>query len=95
MAILLAGRPYHADMLIQHGVSDMLADMGVYVLTDDIVRGRKSVIDDAHYLPQWAYPNRIMEAAKWCAGQDGVEFVEMTSSAAARMPSSPTRYATC
>ena len=79
MAILLAGRPYHADMLIQHGVSDMLADMGVYVLTDDIVRGRKSVIDDAHYLPQWAYPNRIMEAAKWCAGQDGVEFVEMTS----------------
>ena len=79
MTIMLAGRPYHADMLIQHKVSDMLADMGVYVLTDDIVRGRKVAVDDTHYLPQWAYPNRILEAAEWSAGQEGVEFVEMTS----------------
>ena len=79
MAIMLAGRPYHADMLIQHKVSDMLADMGVYVLTDDIVRGRKVAVNDTHYLPQWAYPNRILEAAEWSAGQEGVEFVEMTS----------------
>lgn len=79
MTILLAGRPYHADMLIQHKVSDMLADMGVYVITDDIVRGRKAAADDAHYLPQWAYPNRILEAARWSADRKDVEFVEMTS----------------
>ena len=79
LAILLAGRPYHADMLIQHKVSDMLADMGIYVITDDIVRDKKVAVNDAHYLSQWAYPNRILEAAKWCAGQDGMEFVQMTS----------------
>ena len=65
-------------MLIQHKVSDMLADMGVYVITDDIVRGRKAADEDAHYLPQWAYPNRILEAARWSAGRKDVEFVEMT-----------------
>lgn len=37
VSILLAGRPYHTDPLIQHKVSDMLAEMGVHVLTDDIV----------------------------------------------------------
>ena len=79
LAILLAGRPYHADMLIQHKVSDMLADMGIYVVTDDIVRDKRVAVSDAHYLSQWAYPNRILEAAKWSAGQKGMEFVEMTS----------------
>lgn len=38
LIILLAGRPYHSDPLIQHKVSDMIAAMGVYVITDDIVR---------------------------------------------------------
>lgn len=36
LTILLAGRPYHADPLIQHKVSNMLAEMGVDVLTRDL-----------------------------------------------------------
>lgn len=80
LAVLLAGRPYHADPLIQHGVGDLLAGMGIYVLTDDIVRGRKMAGDDAHFVEQWAYPTRILDAARWCAEQDNkVQFVEMTS----------------
>lgn len=80
MCILLAGRPYHADALIQHKVSDMLAGMGIDVLTDDVVRGKEVEIADTHFLSQWAYPNRIMKAAKWCALQGReVQFVQMTS----------------
>ena len=80
LAILLAGRPYHTDLLIQHGVGDMLAGMGIYVLTDDIVRGQRMPTDDAHFVEQWAYPTRILDAARWCAAQDAkVQFVEMTS----------------
>ena len=80
LAILLAGRPYHTDPLIQHGVGDMLAGMGIYVLTDDIVRGQQLAGDDAHFVEQWAYPTRILDAARWCAAQDyKVQFVEMTS----------------
>lgn len=80
VSILLAGRPYHTDPLIQHKVSDMLAEMGVHVLTEDVAREEDVTIDDVHFLSQWAYPNRIMKAAKWCALQDNlVQFVQMTS----------------
>lgn len=80
LSILLAGRPYHADPLIQHQVSDMLANMGIHVLTEDIVRDEAVDIKDTHFLAQWSYPNRIMRAAKWCTGQgNDVQFVQMTS----------------
>lgn len=79
--VLLAGRPYHADMLIQHKISDLLAEMGIDVITDDIVREQATQVEgDVHFLPQWSYPNRILKAAQWCAAQGSdVQFVEMTS----------------
>ena len=80
LTILLAGRPYHSDPLIQHKVADMMADMGINVITDDIVREKDVQAEQAHILAQWAYPNRIMKAATWCAKEgDDVQFVEMTS----------------
>lgn len=79
-AILLAGRPYHTDPLIQHRVSHMLAEMGIDVLTEDIVRDEDIDITDTHFLAQWSYPNRIMRAAQWCTQQPtNVQFVQMTS----------------
>ena len=79
--VLLAGRPYHTDMLIQHKISDILAEMGIDVITDDIVRDQTTQVEgDVHFLPQWSYPNRILKAAQWCAAQGSdVQFVEMTS----------------
>ena len=80
MVILLAGRPYHSDPLIQHQVADMIAGMGVDVITDDIVREKDIPLSDVHFVPQWAYPNRILKAAKWCAMQgDDVHMVQFTS----------------
>ena len=38
LTILLAGRPYHTDPLIQHKLSEMIANLGVNVINDDIVR---------------------------------------------------------
>lgn len=78
--ILLAGRPYHADPLIQHKIADMIADMGIDVITDDIVRKEEADMPDAHFLAQWTFPNRILKAAQWCATQGGrVQFVQLTS----------------
>ncbi len=81
LTVLLAGRPYHADPLIQHQLSDVVASMGVNVITDDVVRHDRSIsLDDVHFIPQWAYANRILKAAKWTAiqGKD-VQCMEMTS----------------
>ena len=80
LVILLAGRPYHTDPLIQHRVSEMAAAMGVYVITDDIVYDEKLSIDDTIYLSQWAYPNRILKAAKWAGLQNSnVQYMQLTS----------------
>lgn len=81
LIILLAGRPYHTDPLIQHRLSDMIASMGVNVISDDIVRGDYCTeARGTHLVEQWAYTNRIIKAAQWAANQpQDVHFVEMTS----------------
>lgn len=81
LTILLAGRPYHTDPMVQHKLSEMIASLGVNVISDDIVRGSESdQRDQTHLVEQWAYANRIIRSAEWAAkeGED-VHFVEMTS----------------
>jgi predicted nucleotide-binding protein (sugar kinase/HSP70/actin superfamily) len=80
LVIMLAGRPYHSDPLIQHGVAEMIAALGADVITDDLVRDETIHLDDVDFLSQWTYTNRILRAAKWCAEQGPeVQFVELTS----------------
>ncbi|MDR1011668.1 MAG: acyl-CoA dehydratase activase-related protein [Opitutaceae bacterium] len=79
--ILLAGRPYHTDPLIQHKVADMIAGFGVDVISEDIAR----LDDDTDAggpgsVRQWAYTNRILKAARWVAeAPANVHFVQLTS----------------
>lgn len=78
--VLLAGRPYHTDALIQHNLADLIANMGIDVITEDISREERQEIKDVHFLSQWSYPNRILRAAQWCSEQkEPVPFIEMTS----------------
>ena len=79
--ILLAGRPYHTDPLIQHKLSEMIANLGVNVISDDIVRDNSEIeTQDTYLIKQWAYMNRILKAAEWTARQgNDIQFVQMTS----------------
>ncbi len=90
LTILLAGRPYHTDPLIQHKLSEMIANLGVNVISDDIARSTPDTENDksdpshcvaeTYLVKQWAYMNRIMKAAQWAAEQgNDVHFVQMTS----------------
>ena len=81
LTILLAGRPYHTDPLIQHKLSEMIAALGVNVISDDIVRGNLSIgAGDTCLVRQWAYMNRLIKAGQWCAEQPfDVHYVQMTS----------------
>lgn len=80
LVILLAGRPYHSDPLIQHKAAEIISSMGTDVISDDIIRDIDLPLDGITFLPQWTYTNRILRAAKWCAMQGPeVQFVELTS----------------
>ena len=79
--ILLAGRPYHIDPLIQHKISEAIAEMGAVVINEDIVRfSRTDDISHKSLVNQWAFPNRIIKAARWVTEQPShVHFVQLTS----------------
>lgn len=80
LAIVLAGRPYHADPLVQHKIADMVAAIGADVLTEDVVRDTDAPTDGVNFVPQWAYATRILKAAEWTARQDGrVQMMQLTS----------------
>lgn len=81
LVILLAGRPYHIDPLIQHKIADMVTDFGADVITEDVVRHLQVNPNEVQSVMQWAYTNRIFKSAQWTAndGPDNVHFVEITS----------------
>lgn len=80
MAIVLAGRPYHTDPLIQHKVSEMIAKLGVDVLTEEIARNMNIDEQETFILKQWTFVNRILNSAQWAARQNNlVHYVETTS----------------
>ena len=78
--ILLAGRPYHNDPLIQHKVSEIITSFGVDVLTEDLVRMNEFERQDSHVIKQWSYVNRIVRAAEWVAStSENVHYIQLTS----------------
>lgn len=81
LTIVLAGRPYHTDPLIQHKLGDILTGLGVQVISEDIVRHHDDWSDGkTNSVRQWTYVNRIIKAANWVASQtDDIQFVELTS----------------
>jgi len=81
ITVLLAGRPYHTDPLVQHKLSNLISAMGINVISEDIARNDNNLSTNESFLvEQWAYINRILKAAQWVANQTSdVHFMQMTS----------------
>lgn len=80
--ILLAGRPYHTDPLIEHKISHAIADMGVDVITEHAaIHAGQDVYSEINAVTQWAYPNRVFKAANFAGKSDykGLQMVQLTS----------------
>jgi len=78
--ILLLGRPYHIDPLINHKIPDILTGFGMDVITEDsIPLEPDQTLDNRHVMTQWEYINRYYHAARWAGGQDHVEVVQLNS----------------
>ena len=80
LLIVLAGRPYHSDGLINHKIPDILTGFGADIVTEDTVPLNEDSLKDVHVVTQWSYPNRIYNAAKWVAGKrDNIQLVQLNS----------------
>jgi predicted nucleotide-binding protein (sugar kinase/HSP70/actin superfamily) len=78
-AVVLAGRPYHIDPAINHGIPELITSLGLGVLTEDSVAHLGTVERPLRVVDQWVYHNRLYRAAIFIAGQKNIEFVQLTS----------------
>jgi predicted nucleotide-binding protein (sugar kinase/HSP70/actin superfamily) len=80
LLIVLAGRPYHIDPLVNHGISELLAGMGADLIPEDVLPNEgKYTLRDSNVLTQWSYTNRLFAAAKYVAKTAHTELVHITS----------------
>ncbi len=62
--IVLAGRPYHIDPEINHGINRIICNLGAIVLTEDSISNKESRFMTG-VLNQWTYHSRLYAAAKY------------------------------
>ena len=78
-AIVLAGRPYHLDKEINHGIDTMINSLGLAVLTEDSICYESEIDTNLRVVDQWAYHSRIYHAADVISKYDNLELVSLNS----------------
>ncbi len=76
--IVLAGRPYHIDSEINHGIDRLITSLGVAVLSEDSVSDLAEP-PRVQVLNQWTYHARLYSAAAYCAERDDMYLVQLVS----------------
>ena len=77
--IVLAGRPYHVDPEVNHGIPELVTTLGMAVFTEDSVLGDQVLERPLRVRDQWAYHSRLYEAAAVVADDPGLELVQLNS----------------
>lgn len=78
-AIVLAGRPYHLDSGINHGIPELITSLGMAVLTEDGVAPLGKDIKHLRVVDQWSYHSRLYHAAEFVSRTEGFQIVELNS----------------
>lgn len=77
--IVLAGRPYHIDPEINHGIPDMINSLGFAVLTEDSIAHLGNLKRDIRVVDQWAYHTRLYESASEVIKNNRLELIQLNS----------------
>lgn len=78
-AVVLAGRPYHIDPEINHGISELINSYKIAVLTEDSICHLGKIERPLVVMDQWAYHSRLYAAASFVATQDNIELIQLNS----------------
>ena len=76
--IVLAGRPYHVDPEVNHGIDKLILQQGAAVVTEDSISDRVQPFKTT-VLNQWTYHSRLYAAAKYCTTQQDMDLVQLVS----------------
>ena len=77
--IVLAGRPYHVDPEIHHGIPELITSYGFAVLTEDSISHLGKVERPLVVTDQWMYHSRLYGAASFVKTQDNLDLIQLNS----------------
>ncbi len=77
--IVLAGRPYHVDPEINHGIDTMITSLGLCVLSEDSIAHLSTVKRPIRVVDQWVFHSRLYRAADVVGNNKNVELVQLNS----------------
>ena len=77
--IVLAGRPYHIDPEINHGIDTLITSLGLAVLTEDSISNQTQATRPIRVVDQWMFHSRLYAAADFVGKHDNLELVQLNS----------------
>lgn len=76
--MILAGRPYHIDEEICHGIDSLASSLGFVVVSEDSI-SHLAETPEVHVLNQWTYHARLYRAAAYAVAHEDTELVQLVS----------------
>ena len=76
--IVLAGRPYHVDPEVNHGIDKLIVQHDACVITEDSISNLVQKFDTS-VLNQWSYHSRLYAAAKYCVNHADMDLIQLVS----------------
>ncbi len=76
--MILAGRPYHIDPEIGHGIDKLAVSLGFVVVSEDSIC-HLAPVQKVRVLNQWTYHARLYRAARYAAEHADTELVQLVS----------------
>ena len=77
--IVLAGRPYHIDPEIHHGIPDLINSYGLAVLTEDSISHLADIERPIRVNDQWMYHSRLYAAASFVKTREDLDLIQLNS----------------
>ena len=77
--IVLAGRPYHVDPEINHGIPELINSYGIAVLTEDSISHLGNVERPLIVMDQWMYHSRLYAAANYVKKTENLDLIQLNS----------------
>ena len=75
---VIAGRPYHVDPEINHGIDQLIASFGLVIVSEDAV-WQLTEEPRVHVLNQWTYHSRMYGAAKYVTQKENAQLIQLVS----------------
>lgn len=77
--LVLAGRPYHVDPLINHDIDKLVLQFDCAVVSEDVVAKLCKKPEPSHVLNQWTYHSRMYKAADYVSTTDDMQLMQLVS----------------